>query len=153
MRDSIFLSVLRIRDPLLFCPWIRDPKWKKSRSGKRVKHLGSYFRRAYRQLKMFIFLCQFSVADPSPGSDMEKARSGSGICITDPQHCLFKFDYLRVLCRNPTDTSGTVPTDLSNCKILRRSSDSGASACRTAGSDSIPVPASLRRATALRKLE
>jgi hypothetical protein len=25
-----FLSVLRIRDPVLFDPWIRDPKWLKN---------------------------------------------------------------------------------------------------------------------------
>jgi hypothetical protein len=34
--------LIRIRDPVLFYPWSRDPGWKKSGSGN--EHPGAYFR-------------------------------------------------------------------------------------------------------------
>jgi hypothetical protein len=35
---------IRIRDPVIFYPWIRDPGWKKSGSGIRDEHPRSFFR-------------------------------------------------------------------------------------------------------------
>jgi hypothetical protein len=66
--------VFQIRDPVVFLP-LGSGKGKKSGSGILDKHIASYFRELrnyFFGLKYLTRICHFGVAEPDPGSGMEK---------------------------------------------------------------------------------
>ncbi len=75
---------IRIRDPVPFDPWIRDPGWVKIKIRIRDEHPGSYFREFKTNfwVKILTFFDVDGDPDPGifltidPGSGMEKNRYG-----------------------------------------------------------------------------
>jgi hypothetical protein len=70
-------AVLRIRDPVPFCPL--DPAWKKIRIRIRDEQPGSNFRELRNNF--LVTMLKFFDVDP------EWKKFGSGINIPDPQPC------------------------------------------------------------------
>ncbi len=97
------VSIINVLDPYPGSSafWPPDPEWKKSGSGIRDKHLGSYFRKlgtnflGSKYLNSLSFIqCCLSGTGVQDGkiqirekSRMENPDPGSGINITGPQHC------------------------------------------------------------------